>query len=65
MARAVIHNSNYRSVEDARTAIDRYFADRNQHFLDNPKRAGKRIWGDERVPSIFTDSNNCKDPCWR
>ncbi|WP_084486906.1 IS630 family transposase [Brucella rhizosphaerae] len=65
MARAVIHNSNYLSVEDARTAIDRYFADRNQHFLDNPKRAGKRIWGDERVPSIFTDSNNCKDPCWR
>lgn len=65
MARAVIHNSNYLSVDDARAAIDRYFADRNQHFLDNPKRAGKRIWGDERVPSAFTDSNNCKDPCWR
>lgn len=65
MARAIIHNSNYESAEAAQTAIDRYFADRNQQFRDNPKRAGKRIWGDERVPPAFSDSNNCKDPLWR
>lgn len=65
MARAVIHNSNYPSVDDARAAIDGYFAERNQQFRDNPKRAGKRIWGEERVPSAFEDSNNCKDPRWR
>ena len=65
MARAVIHNSNYLSVDDARAAIDRYCADRNQQFRDNPKRAGKRIWGEERVPPAFTESNNCKDPRWR
>lgn len=65
MARAVLHNSNYPSPDAARTAIDLYFADRNQQFRDNPKRAGKRIWGEERVPPAFSDSNNCKDPRWR
>jgi transposase len=65
MARAVIHNSNYPSADAARAAIDRYFADRNQQFRDNPKRAGKRIWGEERVLPAFSDSNNCKDPRWR
>jgi transposase len=65
MARAVIHNSNYPSVDATRAAIDRYFADRNQQFRDNPRRAGKRIWGNERVLPAFSDSNNCKDPQWR
>lgn len=65
MARAVIHNSNYPSADAARAAIDRYFAERNQQFRDNPKRAGKTIWGGERVPPAFSGSNNCKDPGWR
>jgi transposase len=65
MAKAVIHNSDYPSADDARAAIDRYFADRNQQFRDKPRRAGKRIWGEERVPPAFADSNNCKDPRWR
>ena len=65
MARAIIHNSNYPSADAVRAAIDCYFADRNQQFLDNPKRAGKRIWGKELVPAVFSDSNNCKDPHWR
>ena len=33
---------------NAKAAVDRYFADRNAHFLQNPKRAGRRIWGKER-----------------
>ena len=65
MARAVIHNSDYANADAAREAIDGYFATRNQAFLANPKRAGKRIWGEERVPSVFRESNNCKDPLWR
>ncbi|WP_267395015.1 MULTISPECIES: IS630 family transposase [unclassified Sphingomonas] len=65
MARAVIHNSDYASADAARAAIDQYFADRNQQFRENPRRAGKRIWGDERVVAEFSDSNNCKDPRWR
>lgn len=65
MARAVIHNSDYASADAARAAIDRYFIDRNQQFRDNPKRAGNRIWGEERVVPMFSDSNNCKDPHWR
>ncbi|MGB3899751.1 MAG: IS630 family transposase [Mesorhizobium sp.] len=65
MAKAIIHNSNYPSVDAVRTAIDGYFTKRNQQFRDSPQRAGKRIWGEERVPAAFSDSNNCKDPSWR
>ena len=62
MARAIIHNSDYASKEEARVAIDRYFDERNEHFRSTPKRAGNRIWGRERHAAVFTDCNNCKDP---
>jgi len=62
MARAIIHNSDYKSVDDAKSAIDRYFDERNCHFFAHPRRAGNRIWGKERVPSAFSEANNCKDP---
>lgn len=65
MARAIIHNSNYQSVEECKTAIDRYFIERNEHFEMYPKRAGKKIWGRERVKASFSESNNCKDPMYR
>jgi DDE superfamily endonuclease len=65
MARAIIHNSDYQSVEEAMKAIDRYFIERNQYFKENPKRAGNKIWGKERVPAKFSESNNCKDPLYR
>jgi transposase len=60
MAKAIIHNSNYASAEECKRAIDLYLAERNQFFRDNPKRAGNKIWGKERVPSSFSVSNNCK-----
>jgi hypothetical protein len=62
MARAVIHNSDDQSVEKAVTAIDRYFQERNEHFLNYPKKAGKKLWGNETVVSEFAESNNCEDP---
>lgn len=62
MARAIIHNSNYPSPDEAKAAIDRYFQERNEHFQANPRRAGNKIWGKERVPAEFSQSNNCKDP---
>lgn len=65
MARAIIHNSDYDSADGAKSAIDRYFADRNAHFKLNPHRAGKKIWGQEREHSIFSTGNNCKDPSYR
>jgi transposase len=65
MARAIIHNSDYKSMDVAKAAIDRYFEDRNANFQQHPKRAGKRIWGNERGPSAFSDANNCKDPRYR
>ena len=65
MAKAIIHNSDYQSVDECKIAIDRYFLERNQAFLDNPKRAGGKICGEEIVEPIFKESNNCKDPSWR
>ena len=46
-------------------AIDQHLAERNQHFKENPKRAGNKIWGKERVKPEFSESNNCKDPSYR
>lgn len=65
MARAIIHNSDYPSVEDAKAAIDRYFNERNDQFINSPHKAGKAIWGKERVASHFREPNNCKDPIYR
>ncbi len=65
MARAIIHNSDYGSVEDAQSAIDRYFSTRNEKFIQKPRRAGKKIWGNERELAVFSPSNNCKDPHYR
>jgi hypothetical protein len=65
MARAIIHNSDFPSLEAAQNAIDKYFDERNEHFSKHPKRAGQKIWGDERVPSEFSVSHNCKDPSYR
>jgi hypothetical protein len=65
MAKAIIHNSDFAGVPECMAAIDWYFADRNEFFRKNPRRAGKKIWGNERVPPVFTASNNCKDPMWQ
>jgi hypothetical protein len=62
MARAIIHNSDYNTLDDATAAIDRYFSDRNEHFLRHPKRAGRKIWGKERAVATFSEASNCKDP---
>ncbi len=65
MARAIIHNSDYGSVDEAKAAIDQYFLDRNANFARNPRRAGKKIWGEERELAEFSCANNCKDPRYR
>lgn len=65
MARAIIHNSDYGSVMEAVIAIDRYFEERNAYFRENPKRAGNKIWGSERVVPQFSEANTCKDPKFR
>lgn len=62
LARAVIHNSDYGSVNEAMNAIDRYFEERNDYFRRHPKRAGKKIWGEERTFCQFSETQNCKDP---
>lgn len=62
MSRAIIHNSNYKSVQECKIAIDHHFSHRNQYFKENPKRAGNKIWGKERAYCQFKEGNNCKDP---
>jgi transposase len=64
MAKGIIHNSDYPSTDTAKEAIDRYFRERNEFFVRCPKRAGRKIWGHERVPSEFSEANNCKDPLY-
>src|SRR5215471_5089803 len=65
MARAVIHNSDYATVANAQAAITRYFEDRNRSFAIAPRRAGRSIWGEERMPAAFAVTNNCKDARYR
>jgi hypothetical protein len=64
MARAILHNSDYATLDDCKAAVTSYFTDRNIAFIKDPKRAGKSIWGKERVSSKFSETNNCKDPRW-
>ncbi|MGA2482303.1 MAG: transposase [Candidatus Acidiferrales bacterium] len=65
MATAIIHNSDYQSVDQAKVAIDQYFMERNEHFRQHPRRAGNKIWGSELVASEFKEGQNCKHPGWR
>lgn len=62
LAKAVVHNSDYESVEACKVALDRHFKERNEYFEKNPKRAGDKIWGRETTKAQFSESNNCKDP---
>jgi hypothetical protein len=61
MKRAVIHNSDYPSVGEMKTAISRHFHERNLFFKDNPNRAGKRIWEID----FFDDYDNLRSGMYR
>lgn len=61
MKRAVIHHSNYTDKWEMMTAISRHFSDRNFHFINNPKRAGKKIWNVD----FFQDIDNLKSGNYR
>lgn len=65
LAKSIIHNSDYSSLDECKSAITQYFKTRNEHYIANPHRAGNKIWGKERVSPEFTDTNNCKDPKYR
>jgi hypothetical protein len=62
MARAIIHNSDFAGEKEAKEMIDAYIDQRNSHFLRNPRKAGDKIWGRERLPPVFSDTGNFKDP---
>jgi len=62
MARAIIHNSDYASVEDAKAAISRYFEERNRSFQMTPRKAGRSIWGRSRHRARFSIRATAKTP---
>jgi transposase len=59
--RAVIHNSDYQSENEMKFAISLHFAERNEYFRENPKRAGKRIWESD----FFHDYDNLRSGNYR
>jgi transposase len=61
MKRAVIHHSDYRDVGKMKDAISRHFAERNAHFIMNPRRAGKKIW----ELDFFDDAENLRSGNYR
>lgn len=61
MKRAVIHNSDYQSEEEMKTAISTHFRERNDFFKHKPKRAGKKIWEID----FFQDHNYIKSGNYR
>jgi transposase len=61
LSKSVIHNSSYGSLDECKTAINKYFNKRNQYYRDNPKKAGKKIWGKEKVIPVFDKANICRN----
>jgi len=47
MKKVAIKNSDYPSKRKMEGAISGYFEERNQHFRENPKKAGNKIWDKE------------------
>jgi hypothetical protein len=54
----LFHTSVAESIEACEAEIHRHFAERNAFFRANPRRAGRKIWGQENTPSAFSASNN-------
>lgn len=61
MKRAVIHHSDYSNRAEMMNAISKHFSDRNAHFAQNPRRAGKKIW----ELDFFEDLENLKSGNYR
>lgn len=65
LSEAIVKNSDYGSIDEAKSAIDLYFDERNEFFQRNPGRAGNKIWGEEIVKPLFKQGQNCKHPRYR
>jgi transposase len=61
MKRAVVHHSDYRDVAEMKKAISLHFTERNAHFRENPRRAGKQIWEID----FFDDNENIRSGNYR
>jgi hypothetical protein len=61
MKRCIIHNSDYQSETEMKSAISQHFRERNKYFRENPKRVGKKIWEID----FFRDANAIKSGNYR
>ena len=52
MTRAVINNSDYPDAAQMKQAISKHFSERNEHFRNNPRRVGKKIWEFDSVQNF-------------
>ena len=65
LSEAILKNSDYSSLDEAKSAIDLYFDERNDFFKNNLGKAGSKIWGEEIVKPLFKQGQNCKHPRFR
>jgi len=61
MKRAVVHLSDYQSVDELKAAVSSHFSERNAFFKENPRRAGRKIWDVD----FFHDTNNLRSGNYR
>jgi len=61
MKQAVVHHSDYRDATEMKKAISLHFSERNAHFRENPRRAGKKIWEID----FFDDNENIRSGNYR
>jgi len=65
MSKAILHNSDYQSVDECTMAIDRYFYELKHSLHCKPQTRWQEDLGKERTEAVFKEENNCKDPNWR
>jgi hypothetical protein len=61
MKRALVHLSDYQSVDELKAAVSSHFSERNAFFKENPRRAGRKIWDVD----FFHDTNNLRSGNYR
>lgn len=64
MARAILHNSDYPTLEDCKAAVTRYFSGSRRSFPQGSQACRKSDLGEGTSLVHLHETNNCKDPRW-
>ena len=63
MAKAIIHNSDYQSVDECAGAINRYFSDRNKFYIKNPKKQATKFGEKKELNQSLAKAITAKTHC--